>query len=124
MADIFSMTAPLTLRFPNGEEQLLAEIYKHPKGLLYFEPYWHLQEEPGQSIHLIKGWITGEGPWKISDHVIKVLACYGTDACLATDFTEWQSYRLMAGGEYPPQPMIDAIAVKLGANAVERQSDY
>ncbi len=114
MADLFSMTAPLTLRNPQGEEILLAEIYKHPKGLLYFEPFWHLKE-PEEGIHLIKGWVSGEGPWKISDYIIKVLACYGTDACLASDFAQWQDYRMAAGGEYPPPPLIDAIATKLGA---------
>ena len=112
--DLFSVTAPLTLKFPDGGEVLLAEIYKHPKGLLYFEPYWHLKG-PTEGIHLIKGWLEGNGPWKISDHVIKVLACYGSDACLATDFSEWQNYRLTNPGAYPPQPMIDAIAAKFGA---------
>lgn len=114
MADLFSVTAPLTLLSPAGEETLLAEIYKHPKGLLYFEPYWH-EKTADESIHLIKGWIEGDGPWKISGHTIKVLACHGKDACLADDFNQWQTYRLSNPGEYPPQPMIDSIASKLGA---------
>ena len=114
MADLFSVTAPLTLLSPEGEETLLAEIYKHPKGLLYFEPYWHVKTAE-EGIHLIKGWFEGDGPWKISDHVIKVLACHGTDACLADDFNEWRMYRLSNPNEYPPQPMIDSIASKLGA---------
>lgn len=121
MADLFTVTAPLTLRFPDGDEILLAEIYKHPKGILYFEPFWHIRE-PEEGIHLIKGWVGGDGPWKISGHIIKVLACHGTDACLANDFTHWQNYRLTSAGEYPPEPMIDAIAAKLGAKPVVR--DY
>ncbi len=114
MADLFSVTAPLVMRAPHGEEILLAELYPHPKGLLYFEPYWHLLE-PHEGIHLLKGWLEGEGPWKISGHVIKVLACHGSDACLAKEFDEWRTYRLSNPGEYPPQPMIDAIALKMGA---------
>ena len=113
MADLFSVTAPLVMRAPDGGEALLAEVYRHPKGLLYFEPYWHLNK-PEQGIHLVKGWLAGEGPWKISGHVIKVLACRGSEACLATDFNEWRNYRLSNPGEYPPSPMIDAIAMKLG----------
>jgi len=115
MADLFTVTAPLTILSPEGKETLLAEIYRHPKGLLCFDIYWHLKE-PDEGIHLIKGWIEGEGPWKISGHIIKVLACHGTNACLADDFTEWRNYRLSNPGEYPPQPMIDSIAMKLGAS--------
>jgi hypothetical protein len=114
MADLFTVTAPLTRFSPSGEEVLIAEVYKHPKGLLIFDPYWHLKNAD-EGIHLIKGWLEGEGPWKISGHIIKVLACHGTNACLADDFSEWQTYRLSNPDEYPPQPMIDSIAVKLGA---------
>ncbi len=112
--DLFSVTAPLSLLFPEGVERLIAAHYKHPKGFLYFEPFWHLKE-PEDGIHLIKGWIDGKGPWKISGHVIKVLACHGSNACLASDFSKWQNYRLCHPEEYPPEPMIDAIATKLGA---------
>lgn len=115
MADLFTVTAPLTITKPNGDELLMAEFYKHPKGLLVFEPYWHLQDDQS-GIQLIKGWIEGDGPWKISGHIIKVLACHGTNACLANDFNEWQTYRLANPVEYPPEPMIDAIASKLGAS--------
>jgi hypothetical protein len=93
----------------------MAEFYKHPKGLLVFEPFWHLKDTD-EGIHLIKGWIEGEGPWIISGHTIKVLACHGNSTCVAKDFDEWQTYRLSNSGEYPPEPMIDAIASKLGAS--------
>ncbi len=113
MADLFTVTAPLTLLTPDGDETLIAELYKHPKGILVFDAYWHLKTAD-ESIHLIKGWLEGDGPWKISGHVIKVLACHGTNACLADDFNQWQTYRLSNPGEYPPQPMIDSIVAKLG----------
>ena len=88
MAELFSVTAPLTCTIPTGEEILVAEIYRHPKGILLFEPYWHLKHAE-EGIHLIKGWLEGEGPWKISGYIFKVLACHGTNACPAHDFTEW-----------------------------------
>ena len=115
MANLFTVTAPLTITNPDGDELLMAEFYKHPKGLLVFEPYWHLQDDQ-QGIQLIKGWIEGEGPWKISGHVIKVLSCLEPNTCAASDFNEWQAYRLSNPIEYPPEPMIDAIACKLGAS--------
>lgn len=115
MADLYSVTAPLIIQLPSGEERLIAEHFKHPKGLLYFTPYWHVQDVPGDNVYLVKGWLSGEGPWRISDHVIKVLACHGSNACLATDFNEWQSYRLSHAEAYPPEPMVTAIARKFGA---------
>lgn len=121
MTDLFTVTAPLTLLSPVGNETLLAELYKHPKGLLYFDTYWH-EKTAEEGIHLIKGWLEGEGPWKISGHIIKVLACHGTNACLADEFSEWRNYRLSSPGEYPPQPMINSIARKLGA-AVDTQNE-
>ncbi|NNF95598.1 MAG: hypothetical protein HKM94_01565, partial [Halobacteria archaeon] len=42
MADLFSMTTPLMIRSPDSEEQVIAEIFPHPEGLVYFELYWHL----------------------------------------------------------------------------------
>jgi hypothetical protein len=115
VADLFTVTAPLTIQLPSGEEHLMVEHFKHPKGLLYFTPYWHIQDVPGDNIYLVKGWLEGDGPWKISDHIINVLACHGTDACLATDFNQWQTYRLSSPEMYPPEPMVAAIARKFGA---------
>lgn len=114
MADLFSVTAPLAIRLPNGEMHCVAEIFKHPKGLLIFWPFWHLQE-PEDGIQLIKGWVCGDGPWKISDYVISVLACHHTVACPAEEFEQWRTYLMTHPEEYPPQPMIAAVAKKLGA---------
>jgi len=115
MADLFTVTAPLSITLPSGENRLMVEHFKHPKGLLYFTPYWHTQDVPGDNIYLVKGWIAGDGPWRISDHVIQVLACHGVDACLATDFNDWQNYRMMNAAAYPPEPLVEAIARKFGA---------
>jgi hypothetical protein len=41
MADLFSMTTPLMIRNPQGEEQVIAEIFLHSNGLVYFDLYWH-----------------------------------------------------------------------------------
>ncbi|MGV6810356.1 MAG: hypothetical protein ACWA5U_10835 [bacterium] len=115
MADLFTVTAPLSITLPSGESRLMVEHFKHPKGLLYFTPYWHIQDVPGDNIYLVKGWIGGEGPWQISEHRIEVLACHGVDVCLATDFNDWQNYRMMCAEEYPPEPLVEAIARKFGA---------
>ena len=114
MADLFSMTSPLILRTPDGEERVIAEIFPHPQGLVYFDLYWHLGQ-PEETIHLVEGTIIGEGPWKVGEHVINVLGCHGTNAELASAYQQWQSYMQTAKQEYPPAPLIVAIAHRLGA---------
>lgn len=114
MADLFTVTAPLAIRYPNGERHYLPKVYKHPKGVLCFNRYWH-QKGPDEGTQLIKGWLEGDGPWKIGGYVISVLACHNTVACPAEEYSEWKAYLQNNPGEYPPEPLIDAIAKRLGA---------
>lgn len=118
MADLFSITAPLMIRFPSGEKRIIAEHFPHPKGLLYFDLFWHLGY-PDDTIHIIEGEITGEGPWKAGSHVINVLGCYGSDPELAVEFSQWQDYLQQSGSDYPAQPMIEAIARQYGGLVAE-----
>lgn len=114
MADLFSMTTPLMMRLPDGREQVIAEIFPHPDGLVYFDLYWHLGQ-PDETIHLLEGKVGGEGPWKIGEHVINVLGCHGSNAQLATEYQQWQTYLQSAADDYPLQPLITAIARRMGA---------
>jgi len=116
MADLFSITAPLMLRNPHGEEQVIAEIFPHPRGLVYFDLYWHLGQ-PTETIHLIEGTLRGEGPWKIGDYVINVLGCHGTNAELATAYQQWRTYLQNVEADYPPPPLRAAIARRVGTVA-------
>lgn len=109
MADLFSMTTPLMVRRPDGKQEVIAEIFPHPQGLVYFDLYWHLGQ-PEETIHFIQGKVCGEGPWKIGQHVINVLGCHGTNAELATDHQQWQTYLQTATDDYPSSPLIAAIA--------------
>lgn len=114
MPDIFSVTAPLMLRAPDGTEKVIAECFPHPQGLLYFDLYWHLGQ-PSETTHVLPGEIKGEGPWKIGGHILNVLGCHGTNHELASHYQHWQNFLNSAQAEYPPAPLIDAIARKLGA---------
>lgn len=113
MADIFSVTAPLKVRLPDGSQRVVAELYRHPEGLLYFELFWHEQRDA--RIHLIEGELKGEGPWKIADHIFYVLGCRGTDADLANEYAEWQTWCMHNPDAYPDKKMIDRIATGYGA---------
>jgi hypothetical protein len=117
MADIFSVTAPLKIRLPNGDQKVVAELFRHPQGLLYFELFWH--EDREARIHLIKGELKGQGPWKIGDHILYVLGCRGTDADLANEYAEWQVWYQQNPGAYPDKKMINRLASSYGAIEVD-----
>ena len=112
MADLNSVTAPLALRFPDGEKAIAAAAFRHPRGLLWFELDWY-EGDPDQVIHLIEGELEGEGPWKVGGVVITLLGCQGSDPELAARHAEWQANQ--QGKEPPPRPLIEAIARRRGA---------
>ena len=114
MADLFSVTAPLLIRLPGGEQHVMAERFAHPDGIVFFDLFWHLND-PSQTVHLVKGPIKGDGPWKVGDAVVRVLGCHGTDGLLARQFDEWRMYLTDHADTYPERPFIEAIARRLGA---------
>lgn len=113
--DIFTVTAPLTIRYPGGEKHLIIEKFPHPQGFLYFVSFFHLMAF-GDGIHLVKGEIQGSGPWKIGDAVITVTGCHGSDPETAAELASWQQYLLADGQhEYYSDDKIKSIARQLGA---------
>jgi len=116
MADIFSLTAPITVKRLNGPQQVVAEYFKHPQGILYFDLYWHTQQ-PEQAMHIVEGEITGEGPWRVGDTIFNVLGCRGTNIEMAMQHEQWLTYLQTPGTDYPVDGLIHAIARKMGAEA-------
>jgi len=115
MADPWAVTAPLALRHPDGSEQVIAACFPHPLGLLYLDCFWHLGT-PDETAHLIKGTLTGEGPWRIGEHRIRVLGCHHTDPQLAEPHARWVQYLETEGRHaYPPPEQIREMARRLGA---------
>jgi hypothetical protein len=101
MADLFSVTAPLAIRFANGQKQIMAERLACQDGLLYLPPFW-TEMTIEEALRFVAGPVKGAGPWKVGDAVVTVLGCHGTDAELANEFSCWQS-RLMEMAETYPQ---------------------
>jgi len=112
--NLFSVTAPLTIRFPDGKKKLMIEVFQHSKGLLFFEPFWHVNGLES-SVHLINGTLTGQGPWKINEHVITVTGCQGADPEMASQLSEWQTFLAIPEQKYPNKNEIEYLAKKLGA---------
>ena len=114
MAELFRVTAPLMIRCPNREPLVMAELFRHPRGLLYFELYW--DRLPGaQGIHLVEGEIRGEGPWKAGDCVISVLGCQGSHPGLAAEYAGWCAYLAECGDAFPSRQSIEDLAHAHGA---------
>jgi hypothetical protein len=117
MPRIDNVTAPLVLRQADGSEQLVAAAFPHPLGLLYLDLYWHLST-PDQAAHVVRGELSGDGPWRVGDVRLRVLGCHNTDPHLQNDFTRWQQYLQDHAEAYPPRPQIREIATRLGATPV------
>jgi len=88
MADIFTVTSPMLVRYPDGEQRLVAETFKHPLGIIYAEPYWLESKYP--AAYLLKGEVKGQGPWKIGEVIIRLLSC--ADVEHKMQWAEWQQY--------------------------------
>jgi hypothetical protein len=108
MTDILSMTAPLLVRFPDGQKCLVAEKYQHPDGILVFEPFW--MDDIGRC-HLLAGEISGDGPWKVGINVVSVLSC--SEPELSMLWTQWDEYLATHDDSY--QSLLLQTARALGA---------
>ena len=114
MADLFTVTAPLLLRRPAGTLHVMAEVFRHPEGLLYFDLYWN-RHPAAAAIHLVTGEVRGDGPWKVGDYVITLLGCHGSHPEQAAENAAWQSYIEQQGSAFPSRDAVEALARAHGA---------
>ncbi len=117
MAQLESVTAPLVIRFGDGSEKVVAAAFEHPLGVLYLDLFWH-QRQPQEAAHLLRGELTGDGPWRVGDARIRLLGCHNTDPHLMDQFGPWRQYLEQHGEDYPPPAQIRDIAARLGAKLV------
>ena len=97
MADLFTLTAPLLIQYPDGEKRLLVDKYPHPRGMVYTIPYW--METPEPLVILAEGEIKGEGPWKVGDAIVRLLSCGDTE--LSMEWAQWQQFLQTCPGNHP-----------------------
>lgn len=114
MPAIDTVTTPLVLRQAGGDERLVAACFTHPLGLLYLDLYWHLSG-PDQAAHLIRGEISGDGPWRVGENRLRLPGCHNTDPHLADTLSAWRDYLQQHADAYPPRAQILDIARRLGA---------
>jgi hypothetical protein len=109
MADLFTVTAPLLIRYPDNTRHVMVGCFRHPDGIVYVRPFWDQLPE-GEGIRLVIGDIKGEGPWKVGTAVISVLGCQGTHPEQAAEFADWKFHLEKRGGRYPTRDDLQAIA--------------
>jgi hypothetical protein len=108
MADLFTVTAALAIRFASGEKQIMSERLAYQDGLLFLPTFW-TESGIDKALRFVAGPIKGDGPWKVGDAVATVLACHGTDAELANEFACWQTHLTQMGEAYPAGDKIEKM---------------
>ena len=113
MADLFSITAPLLIRYPDVTRHVMLERFPHPEGLVYFRTFWD-QLPLQQGVQLVRGELRGSGPWKVGAAVITVLGCHGTNPEEAAEYAAWQFHLEQLGDGYPGRDQLAQIARDAG----------
>ncbi len=118
MADLFSVTAPLAIRFRDGSRRIMIERMPYRDGLLFLPPFWN-EAGIARALRFVAGPLRGDGPWKAGDAVVTVLGCHGSDPQLASDFAAWQSYLEQSGAAYPEREEVLRLMHEHAAGAMQ-----
>ncbi len=105
------MRSPLYIKYPNAEVRVIERLFEHPEGVLYFELFW--EKDPTYSIHLIKGDISGDGPWKVGDCSFHILGCNHTHPQMCEMHSFWQQELLQNPDQFRGNEVVE-IALKKG----------
>ena len=108
MADLFSVTAPLLIRHPDGTVHIMVHCLRHPQGLVYFRTFWD-RLPLLEGIVLVVGQVRGDGPWKVGDAVVTLLGCHGSHPAQAAEYADWQDH-LAQRRDYPGNEQRLALA--------------
>ena len=109
MADLFSVTAPLLIRYPDGAAHVMVHCFRHPQGLVYFRSFWN-RMPAAEGIVLAAGEIRGDGPWKVGNAVVTLLGCHGSHPEHAADYADWQLHLAQCRDAYPDGGQLVALA--------------
>lgn len=113
MADLFTVTAPLLIRYPDNTRHVMVGCFRHPDGIVYVRPFWN-RLPPEEGIRLVKGTIKGEGPWKVGDAVVTMLGCQGTHPEQAAELADWKFQLEQRGEPCPTRSELLAIVQEQG----------
>ena len=109
MADLFSVTAPLLIRYPDGTAHVMVHRLRHPQGLVYFRTFWNRLPR-AEGIVLAAGEIRGDGPWRVGDAVVTLLGCHGSHPEYAAEYADWQFHLAQCPDDYPESGQLAVLA--------------
>ncbi|MDB4409525.1 hypothetical protein N9235_01780 [Gammaproteobacteria bacterium] len=113
MADLFTVTTPLLIRYPDNTRHVMVACFRCADGIVYFRPWWN-ELPDGKGVQLVRGSLRGEGPWKLGDTVITVLGCQGTHPQQAAELADWKFHLEQRGERYPARAELEMVARELG----------
>jgi hypothetical protein len=85
---------PLVIDTGDGGERLLAELFEHPRGLVFADIGW--PEASWHPFHVVEGELVREGDWRVGACEIRV-AFEGES--LWDQWQDWLAWRAAAGRE-------------------------
>ena len=113
MPDLFDMNRPLAVKYKNGEKFIMVAYYQHAEGIVYLEPFWQQKTEDKKAV-VLKGKLSGDGPWKIGQAVISLVGCHNTDPELAQMLSDWEFHLQEVGSDYYQPEGIRSLAKQYG----------
>jgi hypothetical protein len=119
MNQLLEMRSPLYIKYPNGEMRVIEVLFQHTEGILYFELFW--EKDPKYSIHMIKGEITGQGPWRVGECSFHVLGCNHTHPQMCEAHAFWQQELLQNPTQFRSDEVLK-IALEKGAILPKKHS--
>ncbi len=114
MANLFSVTAPLAWHLPEGERRLVVAAFPHRQGVILLEAFW---PERGleEAVHLVRGALKGEGPWRLGGHRLEVAGCRGSDPWIAAEVARWREW--LAANPYPSREQLAVLGRRMGGSS-------
>ena len=89
LAEAFEKNLPLKVIISRDHERAIAEGFIVGEGVVFYDVFWY--EASFHPIHFIKGEISGRGPWKVGDLVIKEMN--ENESLFEADWKPWLRFR-------------------------------
>jgi len=89
LQEAFEKNLPLKVIISKNHERVIAEGFIVGEGVVFYDVFWY--EASFHPIHLIKGEILGQGPWKVGGLVIMEIK--EDEFLFEADWKPWLKFR-------------------------------
>lgn len=86
---------PLAVRIDGDNDRIMAEAFVVPGGVSFVDVYWRLSLGT-TPFHMLRGTVTGDGPWRVGSAEIRVID-HGDPR--ASEWNRWRAYRQSDEGQ-------------------------